>query len=153
MPERISEDVDNSAALSEQERTLYIGEENPIRISSGHRLLHHEGKCSRPHGHNYRISVEISGTLTAAEGWVVDKGDVEDIIDEWDHKFLVEQGDPLIEAFERSDDRNALVVLDCPPTAEAMAVKLEEKLKDRLPDNITTVSVAVRETAELNAAF
>jgi len=75
------------------ERTLFIGRDNPIRISTGHRLLHHDGKCSRPHGHNYEISVEVTGSLTQ-DGWVVDKGDITSVIDDWDHRFLLEKDDP-----------------------------------------------------------
>lgn len=129
-------------------RTLHIGKDRPIRISSGHRLLHHDGKCSRPHGHNYEIEVRLGGTLTE-EGWLADKGDVTDVIREWDHRFLVEDGDPLVDAFEASGDADALVVLDAPPTAEIMSVILEEKLAETLPDTISAVAVEVSETAEL----
>jgi 6-pyruvoyltetrahydropterin/6-carboxytetrahydropterin synthase len=132
------------------ERTLSVGSDRPIRISAGHRLLHHDGKCSRPHGHNYEISVEVTGTL-AEEGWIVDKGDITGVLSEWDHMFLVEAGDPLIKAFEGSGDADALVVLDHPPTAEVMSVVLERKLLDALPDNVSAVSVRVRETSELCA--
>lgn len=134
------------------ERTLRIGDDNPIRISSGHRILHHDGKCSQPHGHNYEVTVEIDGTLTE-EGWIVDKGVVTDIIDDWDHKFLVERGDPLVEAFQVSGDYDALVVLDHPPTAEVMSVVLEDQLVEHLPDNVSNVSVTVRETGELCATY
>jgi 6-pyruvoyltetrahydropterin/6-carboxytetrahydropterin synthase len=134
------------------ERVLVVGGDRPIRISAGHRILHHDGKCSRPHGHNYQIRVEVRGTLTE-EGWVVDKGDVTGIIDEWDHRFLVEDGDPLEDAFEASGDADALVVLDHPPTAEVMAVVLERELAERLPDSVTDVSVAVAETGELCAEY
>jgi len=134
------------------ERTLRIGEDNPIRISSGHRILHHDGKCSRPHGHNYEITVEVTGTLTD-DGWVVDKGDVTDIIDEWDHRFLVQAGDPLVEAFETSGDSDSLIVLDHPPTAEVMSVILEERMLESFPDTVSNVSVAVRETGELCATY
>jgi 6-pyruvoyltetrahydropterin/6-carboxytetrahydropterin synthase len=132
------------------ERTLLVGEDRPIRISSGHRLLHHDGKCSRPHGHNYEISLSVTGELTD-EGWVVDKGDITEIIDEWDHRFLLERGDPLVEAFERSGDGDAVVVLDHPPTAEVMSAVLEARLLEELPDTVSEVSVQVRETGELCA--
>ncbi|WP_396612413.1 6-pyruvoyl trahydropterin synthase family protein [Haloferax sp. S1W] len=134
------------------ERVLHIGRDRPIRISAGHRLLHHDGRCSRPHGHNYEISVRVVGELTE-EGWVVDKGVVTDVIDEWDHRFLVESGDPLVDAFEASGDDDGMVVLDAPPTAEVMAVLLEQKLLDRLPENVSDVSVEVRETGELCAGY
>lgn len=129
-------------------RTLVVGRDRPIRISAGHRILHHDGKCSRPHGHNYEITVTVTGELTA-EGWVVDKGDITAIIDQWDHMFLVEDGDPLIEAFEQSGDDNALVVLEHPPTAEVMSVVLEERLSEELPETVSSISVDVCETGEL----
>ncbi|QCC51314.1 6-pyruvoyl trahydropterin synthase family protein [Halapricum salinum] len=132
------------------ERTLVVGGDRPIRISTGHRLQHHDGKCSRPHGHNYEISVEVTGEVTQ-EGWVVDKGDITSIIDEWDHMFLLEAGDPLIEAFESSGDGDSVVVFERPPTAEVMAWNLERALLDRLPETVSDVDVSVAETGELCA--
>jgi 6-pyruvoyltetrahydropterin/6-carboxytetrahydropterin synthase len=135
---------------TETVRTMRVGEDNPIRISTGHRILHHDGKCARPHGHNYEITVELSGTLTE-EGWVVDKGDVTDVIDEWDHKFIVQRGDPLVEGFEVSGDEDALVVIEHPPTAEVLSVLLERRLETELPENVREVSATVRETGQLCA--
>jgi len=146
MAQRISGADDPLVATGE--RALVVGGDRPIRISAGHRLLHHDGKCSRPHGHNYELTVRITGALTA-EGWVVDKGVVTDVIDRWDHRFLLERGDPLVDAFEESGDGDALVVLDHPPTAEVMAAVLESRLTDRLPETVSDVSVTVRETSEL----
>ncbi|QIO21649.1 6-pyruvoyl tetrahydropterin synthase family protein [Haloarcula sp. JP-L23] len=146
MTQRISSVEEPVTAAGERE--LVVGGDRPIRLSAGHRLMHHDGKCSRPHGHNYEVTVRVTGELTD-EGWVVDKGDVTGVIEEWDHRFLLERGDPLIEAFETSGDGDALVVLNHPPTAEVMAVVLESRLSDRLPDTVSDVSVSVRETSEL----
>lgn len=143
---------DSTEPLLGTERVLRIGKDNPIRISSGHRILHHDGKCSRPHGHNYEITVDIRGELTD-EGWIVDKGEVTSLIDEWDHRFLVEDGDPLIEAFEASGDADALVVLEHPPTAEVMAVLLEQRMLEEFPETVSDVSVEVSETGELCATY
>ncbi|NHN58608.1 MULTISPECIES: 6-pyruvoyl tetrahydropterin synthase family protein [Halorussus] len=129
-------------------RTLYVGRDRPIRISAGHRILHHEGKCSRPHGHNYEITVKVVGELRE-EGWVVDKGDITSVLSEWDHRFLLEAGDPLVEAFEASGDDDAVVVLADPPTAEVMSAVLERRLAEELPDTVSEVAVQVSETAEL----
>ena len=129
-------------------RTLYVGRDRPVRISAGHRLLHHDGKCSRPHGHNYEITVKLVGELTD-EGWIADKGDITTVLSQWDHRFLLEAGDPLVEAFEASGDDDATVVLDAPPTAEVMSAVLERRLLAELPDNVESVAVQVRETAEL----
>ena len=130
------------------ERELVVGGDRPIRLSAGHRLMHHDGKCSRPHGHNYEITVRLRGELTE-EGWVADKGAVTDVLDRWDHRFLLERGDPLVEAFEESGDGESVVVLDHPPTAEVMAAVLEDRLADQLPDTVSEVAVTVRETGEL----
>lgn len=153
MPKSVLEDdQEHTQILGSRERTLKIGDDTPIRISAGHRIRHHDGKCSRPHGHNYEITVEITGNLVE-EGWVVDKGEVTEVIDRWDHKFIVEAGDPLIDAFEASGDADALEVIDHPPTAEVMAVLLEERMLEAFPGNVSNVSVAVRETNELCAGY
>ena len=153
MPVRVFEgEQENTIDQETGERTLRIGDGKPIRISAGHRILHHDGKCSRPHGHNYQISVEVTGKLSE-EGWVVDKGDVTDVINEWDHMFLVEEGDPLVGAFEASGDADSLVVLNHPPTAEVMAVLLEERMREAFPETVSDVSVSVRETGELCASY
>ncbi len=152
MSQRISRAGQNGDATLQDvgERTLHIGEDRPIRICTGHRIQHHDGACSRPHGHNFEITVEITGTLTE-EGWIVDKGEVTDIIDEWDHRFILERGDPLVEAFEMAGDGDALVLIDHPPTSEVLSVLLEQQLHARLPDNVSAVSATVRETGELCA--
>jgi len=148
MVERISRD--SHTEIVGRERTLTVGGDRPIRFCAGHRIMHHEGRCSRPHGHNYEVTVRVRGALPA-EGWVVDKGEITAVIDEWDHSFVVQRGDPLIEAFEASGDAEALAVIDAPPTAEAMSVILESRLRERLPETVSAVSVRVRETGELCA--
>ncbi len=150
MTQRLSKESNTDTLLTDEVRTLQVGRDRPIRISTGHRIQHHDGKCSRPHGHNYELTVEVTGELTE-EGWVVDKGDITSIIDEWDHKFLLEEGDPLIDAFEQSDDSDGVVRLEYPPTAEVMALVLERKMMNRFPETVSEVAVEVRETGELCA--
>lgn len=151
MTQGASEEYSNNIGIArDRERALLIGGERPIRISTGHRIQGHDGKCRRPHGHNYAITIEITGNLTD-EGWIVDKARVTDLVGEWDHRFLLEAGDPLVDAFRTSGDGDAVVVLEQPPTAEVMSLALEERLLAALPDNVTDVAVQVRETAELCA--
>lgn len=153
MPQNLSRSSpENSTDLDTQMRTIKIGEDTPIRISSGHRILNHEGKCSRPHGHNYEITVSVTGVVSE-DGFVVDKGDVTSIINEWDHMFLVEKGDPLVEALEAAGDGDSLVVLEHPPTAEVMSILFEKRMLEAFPETVTDVSVTVRETGELCASY
>lgn len=144
------EEQDGTVLDDAGERTLHVGRDRSIRISTGHRILHHDGKCSSPHGHNYKIAVEVRGEPTK-KGWIVDKGDITAVIDDWDHQFLLEREDPLIEAFETAGDGDAVVVLDHPPTAEVMSIILERRLLDELPKTVSGVSVEVAETGELRA--
>jgi 6-pyruvoyltetrahydropterin/6-carboxytetrahydropterin synthase len=150
MTQRISTGNPADETAGPGERTLVVGGDRPIRISTGHRIQHHDGKCSRPHGHNYEISVKVTGEVTE-KGWVVDKGDITSVIDEWDHRFLLEAGDPLVEAFEASGDDDGVVVLERPPTAEVMAWRLEQRLLESLPETVSDVAVSVAETGELCA--
>lgn len=148
----LGEGREDSILAETGERVLHVGRDSPLRISAGHRIRHHDGKCGRPHGHNYEITVKTAGELTN-EGWIVDKGDITEVIFEWDHRFLLERGDPLVEAFERSGDGEAVVVLEHPPTAEVMSVVLEQKLREDLPASVSDVGVEVRETSELAASY
>lgn len=149
-PRALGEGTSSSLLTEAGDLILHVGRDRPIRISAGHRILHHEGKCSRPHGHNYEITVDVVGELTA-EGWVVDKGEITQVISEWDHMFLLERGDPLVEGLRQSGDEESIVLLDHPPTAEVMSVVLENTLRDELPDTVSDVAVQVRETNELCA--
>ncbi|QSG09608.1 6-pyruvoyl trahydropterin synthase family protein [Halapricum desulfuricans] len=153
MPDGVlaEENVASDTETSTAERTLVVGQDRPIRISTGHRLRDHDGKCSRPHGHNYEFVVEVTGELTE-QGWVVDKGDITSVLYEWDHQFLLERGDPLVDAFEQSGDGDAVVVLERPPTAEVMGLELEAKMLEAFPDTVSDVSVQVCETSELCAS-
>ena len=49
-------------------------------------------KCSRLHGHSYRVDIHVTGEPSAATGWVIDFGDikraVEPVLGELDHRCL-----------------------------------------------------------------
>lgn len=37
-------------------------------FEAAHHLPGHNGKCARPHGHSYKVEVEVSGSLNLDEG-------------------------------------------------------------------------------------
>ena len=51
-------------------------------------------KCRRLHGHSYRIDVHISGQPDPDTGWIVDFGEIKQVVggilDELDHRHLNE---------------------------------------------------------------
>lgn len=73
---------------------LTVGRE--VRFSAAHRLPHvPEGhKCGRMHGHTYRLRVEVVGEAQGKLGWVVDFGDIDDVlrtlVAKLDHRVLNE---------------------------------------------------------------
>jgi len=95
-----------------------------IDFCYGHRLLHYEGKCKFPHGHNGRVEIEIvSGTLDQ-RGMVVDFSDIKRVIQTWidqelDHRMLLHREDPLVKPLK--DLGEPVFLMDDNPTAENIA--------------------------------
>jgi 6-pyruvoyltetrahydropterin/6-carboxytetrahydropterin synthase len=106
-------------------------------FSASHQLqgLSKDHPCSRLHGHNYTVEVELSATLLSETGFVVDYSDLkkfEQILDgQLDHRHLNE-------------------VLPFQPSAENIALYLFERAKEIWP-NVTAVKV--RETPRTWAEY
>ena len=49
-------------------------------FSSGHYLRNYKGKCERPHGHNYRVRVTLSGEQLDQAGLLLDFKELKDIL-------------------------------------------------------------------------
>lgn len=59
-----------------------------LYISSGHVIHTTMTKCSRLHGHNWKVSVTIQGQ-PAPDGMILDFIDVKNVINEADHKIIL----------------------------------------------------------------
>jgi len=65
-----------------------------FRFEAAHSLpnVPPEHKCSRLHGHSYRVDIHVTGEPSAETGWVIDFGEikraVEPVLDELDHRCL-----------------------------------------------------------------
>jgi queuosine biosynthesis protein QueD len=103
-----------------------------LEFDAGHRIPNHKSQCRHLHGHRYAIEITLSGEIIAAagaseEGMVMDFGDVKEIakrqvVDAWDHAFLVYSGDREVMDFLRALPDHKTVVLDVVPTAENLAL-------------------------------
>jgi 6-pyruvoyltetrahydropterin/6-carboxytetrahydropterin synthase len=128
-----------------------------IDFCAGHRLPEHPGKCRHLHGHNYRLQVTLAGRI-GSDGMVVDFS-VFNRLREWieqrvDHAFLFWAQDPelphLRPLFERNDWR--LIVMDQPPTAEAIASMLCGVARELIEsEGVHVVSVRLWETPKAYA--
>jgi 6-pyruvoyltetrahydropterin/6-carboxytetrahydropterin synthase len=134
-------------------------------IDAGHRVVNHlaadgsPGKCSRIHGHTYAFTVTLLGPSLDDIGFVADFGRVKGILDEWDHRLLLWDYDPMVVAgpfsggrLERyDDDLSGVVRLPFNPTAENMARHLAGRLVGL--DGVMVARVAVSETAKTKASW
>ncbi|MGH8282511.1 MAG: 6-carboxytetrahydropterin synthase QueD [Gammaproteobacteria bacterium] len=90
-------------------------------IEAAHRLpnLPHSHKCSRLHGHSFRVEIHISGELQPDIGWVMDFADLKaafmPVFKLLDHRYLNE-----ISGLEN-------------PTSENLARWIWKKLEPSLP--------------------
>lgn len=117
------------------------------KIDAGHRILNHIGKCRFLHGHTYAIEVTIWAEELLPIGFVVDFGDIKKVIDEWDHKTLLWDQDPLTKVYQ--PEKIGIIIMPFNPTAENMARHLAKKFR-KLP-NVVSVWVAVSETDSTKA--
>jgi 6-pyruvoyltetrahydropterin/6-carboxytetrahydropterin synthase len=93
-------------------------------ISCGHRVVGHESKCRFLHGHNYRFHFHLTGVLDSV-GRVIDFGVIKTILCQWlednyDHKFLIWDQDPLLEKLMEISPESVRMV-SYNPTAENIA--------------------------------
>lgn len=95
------------------------------------------GKCNRPnyHGHNYDLEVKVTGEIDPKTGYLIDLGELKDIIEQQITDYL--------------DHRN--LNLDIPefrdlnPTAENIAIVIWNRLRPNL-DNRFDLQVRLYET-------
>jgi len=102
-----------------------------LEFDAGHRIPNHNSQCRHLHGHRYAIEVTLSGEVVTTEGvseqgMVMDFSDVkriakEQVVDAWDHAFIVYRNDKMVLDFLKTLPGHKTVVLDVVPTAENLA--------------------------------
>lgn len=107
-----------------------------FEFSASHQLdyLPSEHKCSRLHGHNYAVTVELQGPLDQRD-FVLDYGDLAPFKNMLNEKF---------------DHRHLNDVLSCKTTAENIAKWLYDWAKEKWPQ---VVAVRVSETPNTWAEY
>ena len=126
-------------------------------FDAGHRVYQHQGQCHRIHGHGYRAYFTCRAPALNELGMVIDFGLMKTrlckwIDDNWDHRFLLWQDDPLVPVFKQCGPES-LVLLPHLPTAENMASYLlnvigPQQLKGTA---VQLVEVIVEETRKCSA--
>lgn len=92
-----------------------------FHLEAAHRLpnLPPEHKCSRLHGHSFRVEIHVAGPVEAKSGWIMDFAELKTafapVFDALDHRYLNE-----VPGLEN-------------PTSEHLARWVWKKLKPALP--------------------
>jgi 6-pyruvoyltetrahydropterin/6-carboxytetrahydropterin synthase len=96
-----------------------------VSFDASHRLLYYEGKCSRLHGHRWKVEVWISGEISHANKILVDYNTIRELVEQFDHQVILNREDPMVEALQPFQ-----TVLTTPgdPTSELIALLLKEAL-------------------------
>ena len=136
---------------------------NIIRITkqftfeTGHALYGYDGKCRNVHGHSYKLSVTVIGNPIENSdhvkyGMVIDFGDLkkivkEEVVDVFDHATVFNKNTPHLELAKELKVRGHNVLLvDYQPTSEMMIIDFAEKIKSRLPKEVSLFSLKLQET-------
>ena len=128
-------------------------------FDSAHFLQGYQGKCSNIHGHRWTIEVTVASDEVEADGqirgMIVDfktlKNDLKDLADEFDHKFIIEEGslkEKTKEALLEEDF--AIVELPFRPTAENLAKYFYDRMEEK---EYQVVLVKVYETPNNCAGY
>ena len=126
-------------------------------FETGHALYGYDGKCRNVHGHSYKLSVTVIGspitdTSHVKLGMVIDFGDLKKIVKEevedvFDHATVFNKNTPHMELAKELQARGHNVILvDYQPTSENMVIDFAEKIKARLPKEISLFSLKLQET-------
>lgn len=128
-----------------------------FNFETGHALYGYDGKCKNVHGHSYKLSVTVIGQPISDNthvkyGMVIDFSDLkkivkEEVVDVFDHATVFNKNTPHVELAEELKNRGHHVILvDYQPTSEMMVIDFAEKIKQRLPKNISLFSLRLQET-------
>lgn len=131
-----------------------------LEFDAGHRIPNHNSQCKHLHGHRYALEITLSGDIitqegASAQGMVMDFSDVkriakEQVVDAWDHAFLVYRGDTAVLEFLNAMPGHKTVVLDVVPTAENLAQVafrlLDHAYRDTYNTHLTLQRVRLYET-------
>jgi 6-pyruvoyltetrahydropterin/6-carboxytetrahydropterin synthase len=119
-------------------RTMHVRLAHEFRFEAAHRLpkVPVTHKCSRLHGHSFKVELIVEGLVNPETGWFID---FSELFDAWsplyealDHRYLNE-----VEGLEN-------------PTSEHLARWVWDRLTPTIP---SLVSVSIHETCESRCEY
>jgi 6-pyruvoyltetrahydropterin/6-carboxytetrahydropterin synthase len=131
-----------------------------LEFDAGHRIPDHASQCRNLHGHRYTLEITLTGQVVEHDGqsdngMIMDFSDVkalakENLVDLWDHAFLVYEKDIAVKDFLQSLPDHKTVVLNRVPTVENLAKIAFDILKavylDRYATGLSLSKIKLYET-------
>lgn len=117
---------------------------------AGHRNKEAGEKCGRPHGHTYDVTctfafntMENGVTMLFSD---IDKL-VEPIVKSYDHYFILQEDDPLVEVFRLTGEEFITVPFET--SAENMAIWLFQRIKNEAKLPIVKIEFAETKSSKI----
>ena len=128
-----------------------------FRFETGHALYGYNGKCKNIHGHNFKLSVTVTGSPIIDKsnpkyGMVIDFSDLKEIVNKeiisvFDHATVFNKNTPHVEEGEFLMERgHKILLIDYQPTSEMMVLNFAKLITSKLPSHITLHSLKLQET-------
>ena len=128
-----------------------------FHFETAHALWNYDGLCKNIHGHSYILFVTIIGEpindkTNPKLGMVMDFGDLkkiisEEIIDKLDHALLLSKETPDVEELNIAQMFKRFYLMDYQPTCENMIIDFADRIKKRLPKEVSLHSLKLHETS------
>ena len=128
-----------------------------FKFETAHALMGYDGLCKHIHGHSYVLLVTVIGEpindpQSPKLGMVVDFGDLKrivkkEIVDKMDHCLVLNEKGSKAQAIKDSDEMfERVIMVPYQPTSENMLIDFVERIKPKLPANLSLKHMLLRET-------
>ena len=121
-----------------------------------HALYGYDGPCKNIHGHTYHLEVTLRGeplddATHVKNGMVVDfsiikKIVMEEVVSLYDHALVLNEDARYVKSELLTNEFEKVFTVPFQPTCENLMLYFMRKLKPRIPERLTLVSVVLRET-------
>jgi len=97
-------------------------------FEASHRLMHYEGKCSRLHGHQWRVEFWIEGDVPSDTRILVDYNLIKKVVDVYDHQVILNEDDPMVKCISKFQE---VIITKGDPTSELLAEVLVSEVEEK----------------------
>ncbi|MFZ4412378.1 MAG: 6-pyruvoyl trahydropterin synthase family protein [Bacteroidales bacterium] len=134
-----------------------------FKFESAHALLGYDGPCKNVHGHSYKMAVTLIGepiqdAASPKNGMVMDFGELKQIVNEnivkpFDHALILNANTKEVHSAEVKSLSGKLILADYQPSCENLLIDFAEKIKNKLPHNVSLFSIRLDETSNSYAEW